>query len=87
MKTFTIRASQTVADIPLSAHDVQRMQGSSVLVGSTFQSIGVMMEAGSHYVIIETRPVAADKAKKTQRLNRALQVGYFIPTQETFSKV
>lgn len=84
MKTFTICASETTTNIPMTAQEIQIVQRSSVPAKSAFQpSIGVVVGSSTSSVLIETRPVAFDKALKTQRLNRALQVGYFSPIQET----
>jgi len=88
MKTITISSSATTANIPLTAQDVQIVQTTSMPTKPPFQpSIGVVVSSSTYSVLIETRPVAADKALKTQRLNHALQLGYFPPLKETSSKL
>lgn len=88
MKVFTINASESIANIPFTAQETQFVQRSSAPNKSASQaSIGVLVGSTTQSVLIETRPVAADKALKTQRLNRALQVGYYAPLSTTSSKI
>ena len=71
-----------------TAQEIQIVHRSSMPTKLAFQpSIGVVFDKNTRSVMIETRPVAADKVLKTQRLNRALQVGYFAPIKETSSKL
>lgn len=88
MKTVTIKASDMTVNVSSTAQELQIVQRPSMQSIPSFQpSIGVVIEKSTNSVMIETRPIADDKALKTQRLNRALQVGYFAPIKETNSKL
>ena len=81
MNTSTVVGASTSAVVGAA--------GTSTVVGaSTSVVVGAFMTSQlPAIVLIETRPVAFEKGMKTQRLNHAVQLGYFPPLKETISKL
>jgi len=88
MISITIGSSESVANIQSNAqelHSLNKVRLSSEHAKAK-ATIDVVVGANVHSVTLATRPVAIEKALKTQRLNQALEMGYVLPLKSTSSK-
>ncbi len=88
MITITVGSAQDVANIPASAHELLPAKRMSISAGTipSKTAVGVVVGAGVQMVTLATRPVAIERAQKTQRLNQALEIGFVPPLQSTSTK-
>jgi hypothetical protein len=89
MITITIGSSQNVVSVPSTAREFQPVSRVVNLPSGMNQvntSIGVVVGASVQSVTLSTRPVALEKALKTQRLNQFLEKGFTPPLKSTSSK-